>query len=201
MGGSLRRKKRARAAAGKRPARVGGTKNFAVGKALVDVAAVVLPGGASDAAITTSWDVERTPGANYALSGLASDPNRVGRGGRNEARDDEAVRLARTRAAAAADTTDEKLAACGETRTTGHAAPKRLTPKQTLVVERLVERYGEDLRAMSVDRKLNALQHTVGRLTRLVESYHFYAKERDIGDDKVRVDFRAPKKGRLRGKF
>ena len=71
MAGSLRRKKRARASAGKKTHRVGVTTNFAKGRARVDTAAVELPG----AGATESWDVDATLTKNYSASGLASDPN------------------------------------------------------------------------------------------------------------------------------
>ena len=67
MASSLRRKKRARASAGKKTHRVGVTTNFAKGRARVDTAAVELPGAGS----TESWDVDATPHHHGALPGDA----------------------------------------------------------------------------------------------------------------------------------
>jgi len=196
MAGSLRRKKRARASAGKKTHKVGVTTNFAKGRARVDTAAVDLPG----AGATESWDVDATLAKNYAASGLASDPNAIARAGRNARdEDDEDDGKAEKVAAAATTNGDVARAAMGLAREDGYAAPKRLTPKQTRVVKALVEAHGDDLEAMRMDRGRNAMQHTTGQLLRLTESYHYW-RERDEGVDAVRVDFRAPKKGKLRGK-
>lgn len=198
MAGSLRRKKRARASAGKKTHKVGVTTNFAKGRARVDTPAVDLPG----AGATESWDVDATLAKNYAASGLASDPNAIARAGRNARDDDDGEEedgKAEKVAAAATTNGDVARAAMGLAREDGYAAPKRLTPKQTRVVKALVEAHGDDLEAMRMDRGRNAMQHTTGQLLRLTESYHYW-RERDEGVDGVRVDFRAPKKGKLRGK-
>ena len=80
MAGSLRRKKRAKAAAGKKTQKVGVTTNFQTGRARVDHAVVSLPGAPR---ATEPWNVDATLTRNYAASGLASDANVAGRGGRN----------------------------------------------------------------------------------------------------------------------
>ncbi len=72
-------------------------------------------------------------------------------------------------------------------RSTGKAAPKRLTKHQRQIVGRLIERHGDDVQAMQHDRKLNSMQHSQGVLTQLIESYHYWTA--DAG-----VDFRVPHK-------
>jgi len=195
MAGSLRRKKRARAQSGKKTQKVGVTKNFAAGRTDVDVATVLLPGDAP----TAPWNLERTLTQNYAASGLASDPNALVRGGRNDFM--EAPDARGTAAERAVSNGDVTRSALGMARENGKADAKRLTPKQTRVVAALVEAHGDDVKAMALDRKRNALQHTEGQLKRLLESYHRWKDEREGGDGIVRVDFRAPKKARLMGRF
>ena len=51
------------------------------------------------------------------------------------------------------------------------------------------------MEAMAKDRKLNAMQHTPGVVRRMLESFEFYKSERVAGH--VKVDFRAPIKGKL----
>ena len=94
---------------------------------------------------------------------------------------------------------DETRALLGETKSTGVAAPRRLTPKQTRVVEALVEAHGDDLSAMVMDGKRNAMQHSSGTLLKMTESYHYWREEAAAGGT-TRVDFRAPKKSKLRGR-
>jgi len=191
MGSSLRRKKRAKAAAGKKTHKVGVKTNLQTGKARIDTGAVELPGAGCSTAV---WDVETTLTKNYAASGLVSDPNATGKGGRNT----ETTRASSKGKVAARATSDgdETRSLLGQTRSTGYAAPKRLTPKQTRVISALVEAHGDDLDAMVLDRKRNAYQHTRGVLLRMVESYHYYERERAEGG-MTRVDFRAPIKGKL----
>ena len=135
MAGSLRRKKRAKAAAGKKTQKVGVTTNFQTGRARVDHAVVSLPGAPR---ATEPWNVDATLTRNYAASGLASDANVAGRGGRN-AMDDPGASVREAVATLATSNGDETRALLGETKTSGFSAPKRLTPKQTRVVEALVK--------------------------------------------------------------
>jgi len=85
---------------------------------------------------------------------------------------------------------DELTAACSKIRSTGKAAPKKLTSKQRGVVEKLIAKHGEDLTAMFKDRKLNAMQHTRATLEALIESYRAYP-ELEHGGFR---GFHAPKK-------
>ena len=195
MAGSLRRKKRARASAGKKTHRVGVTTNFAKGRARVDTAAVELPG----AGATESWDVDATLTKNYSASGLASDPNareRAGRNARDDANDDEGLGKV---AAGATTNGDVARAAMGLAREDGHAMPKRLTPKQTRVVKALVEAHGDDLEAHDACIGRNAMQHTTGRLLRPIDGIvPLLARTRRGGG--VRASgFQSAEKGKLRG--
>ena len=72
-------------------------------------------------------------------------------------------------------------------RSTGKAAPKRLTTHQRQIVGRLVAAHGEDVQAMFHDRKLNPMQHSQGVLTALIESFHHWKEGSG-------VDFRVPHK-------
>ena len=55
---------------------------------------------------------------------------------------------------------DELRAACSQVRSTGKRAPAKLTNMQIGIVEKLIAKYGDDTKAMTRDRKLNAMQHT-----------------------------------------
>lgn len=79
-------------------------------------------------------------------------------------------------------------AALGKVRSTGLAAPKRLTSHQRAIVSRLLARHGEDTRAMMMDRKLNPMQHSEGALRKLIDSYRHWSANSG-------VDFRVPIKG------
>jgi nucleolar protein 16 len=142
--------------------------------------------------------VDATLTRNYAASGLASDANVAGRGGRN-AMDDPGASVREAVATLATSNGDETRALLGETKTSGFSAPKRLTPKQTRVVEALVKAHGDDLSAMVMDRKRNAMQHSSGTLLKMTESYHYW-REEAASAGTTRVDFRAPKKSKLRGR-
>ena len=178
MGSSLRRKKRAKSKSGKKTVKVGRVKKTSQ---KVTVAPVLLP-GAVDA---TAWNEDTTHQHNYAAAGLASDPNKIGKTGRNavERREERAgggngdggEHDDGTVAARATVGGDEVRGAMGEVRSTGFAPPKRLTTKQRRIVGALVAKHGEtNLPAMFRDRKLNAMQHTIAQLRELVVSYVAY---------------------------
>ena len=86
---------------------------------------------------------------------------------------------------------DELRGALGAERSTGKREPARLTAKQLRIVGALVEAYGEDVEAMARDRKLNAMQHSVGVLKKLVEGYVHSSELAEKGGAR---DFRAPVK-------
>lgn len=72
-------------------------------------------------------------------------------------------------------------------RSSGKAPPKRLTPNQRQIVERLLAAHGDDVEAMVMDRRLNPMQHSTGALEKLIASYRHWK----IGSG---VDFRVPTK-------
>ena len=157
--------------------------------------------------------------------GIASDPNKIGKTGRNSARLDEPKadkgdgaegddagadgkkkkkRLPYTPndgtvAGTATVGGDEVRGALGQMRSTGAAAPKRLTTKQRRIVGALVAKHGHDIVAMSRDIKLNKMQHTVAQLRELVVSFLAYPELLQEGGGPL--GFRAPKKGSLKGRF
>ena len=72
-------------------------------------------------------------------------------------------------------------------RSTGKAAPKRLTAHQRQIVGRLLAAHSDDVGAMARDRKLNTMQHSEGVLRQLVESFRHWGEGSG-------VDFRVPHK-------
>lgn len=72
-------------------------------------------------------------------------------------------------------------------RSSGKAAPKRLTTHQRQIVGRLLAAHGDDVAAMLKDRKLNSMQHSEGVLRALIESYRYWKEGSG-------VDFRVPHK-------
>ena len=146
MGSSLRKKKRAKASG--TTVKVGRVKKT---KQTVTVKPVLLPGAKDE----TTWDQDRTHQLNYEHVGIVSDPNKIGKTGRNSSKL-EALEEGETEAAAAKrrreeDTSvaaqatvggDEVRGLLGQVRSTGLAPPKRLTTKQRRIVGALVVRQG-----------------------------------------------------------
>lgn len=144
MGSSLRKKKRAKASG--TTVKVGRVKKT---KQTVTVKPVLLPGAKDE----TTWDQDRTHQLNYEHVGIVSDPNKIGKTGRNSSKL-EALEEGETEAAAAKrrreeDTSvaaqatvggDEVRGLLGQVRSTGLAPPKRLTTKQRRIVGALVVR-------------------------------------------------------------
>ena len=165
----------------------------------VKVLPVRLPGTAED----TDWKLDTTHQGNYTTVGIVSDPNALGKTGRNSRqtvgtgsdarRPEKDISLASTATLGG----DEVRGLLGQVRSTGLALPKRLTSKQRRIVGALVEKYGEDLNAMSRDRKLNAMQHTIAQLRELVVSFAAYPELMENGGS---CDFRAPIKTSLKGR-
>jgi nucleolar protein 16 len=129
------------------------------------------------------WDAEQLLKDNYKQNKLASDPN-VGFG-RNKKEEPLKERLEDEDEA----DDDELRAGCNMMRKSGPAAPQRLTPHQRLIVKALVEKHGEDVKAMVLDMKLNKMQHSSGQLKKMIAANHHWE-----GDEKERHDFRAPRK-------
>ena len=202
MGSSRRRKKKHKSSfSSVRVGKVSQTRQF------VAVKSVKLPSGAEHASSSeneTSWNKETSCVNNYSRNGLVSNANRFYYvGGRNaladnvKNMDDDENANARQRKAADKTLTenadrDELRKAVGERSSSGIAKPKRLTPRQKRICELLMSKHGKDVEKMFRDIKANAMQKTRGELKRMLESYEHYEDEN--GGDRIRVDFRAPKK-------
>ena len=202
MGSSRRRKKKHKSASSSvKVGKLSQTRQF------VEVKSVKLPSSsgaerANTSENETSWNKETSCVNNYSRNGLVSNANRFYYvGGRNaladnvKNMDDENA----TRKRKAADKTltenadrDELRKAVGEKSSSGIAKPKRLTPRQKRICEMLMSKHGKDVEKMFRDIKANAMQKTRGELKRMLESYEHYEDEN--GGDRIRVDFRAPKK-------
>ena len=194
MGSSLRKKRRAKPSGS--TVKVGRVKKT---KQHVKVVPVRLPGAAED----THWKEDTTHVGNYSSVGIVSDPNALGKTGRNsksslgaETRDSN-ERQDTSVAATAIVGGDEVRGLLGQVRSTGLAPPKRLTTKQRRIVGALVAKHGDDLNAMARDRKLNAMQHTIAQLRELVVSFVAYP---DLLENGGALDFRAPVKTSLKGR-
>ena len=192
MGSSLRKKRRAKPSGS--TVKVGRVKKT---KQHVKVVPVRLPGAAED----TTWQEDTTHVSNYSVVGIVSDPNAVGKTGRNakaplggsSADEPEDTSVAATATVGG----DEVRGLLGQVRSTGLAPPKRLTTKQRRIVGALVAKHGHDLNAMARDRKLNAMQHTIAQLRELVVSFAAYP---DLLESGGALDFRAPIKTSLKGR-
>ena len=192
MGSSLRKKRRAKPSGS--TVKVGRVKKT---KQHVKAVPVRLPGAAED----TAWQEDTTHVGNYSVVGIVSDPNAVGKTGRNSkaplgasgAEEPEDTSVAATAIVGG----DEVRGLLGQVRSTGLAPPKRLTTKQRRVVGALVAKHGHDLNAMARDRKLNAMQHTIAQLRELVVSFAAYP---DLLESGGALDFRAPIKTSLKGR-
>mmetsp|Transcript_10412 Transcript_10412/g.18865 ORF Transcript_10412/g.18865 Transcript_10412/m.18865 type:complete len:184 (-) Transcript_10412:98-649(-) len=135
--------------------------------------------------IKTSWDAEKTLQENYMANGFTNSLKQShGRNTRsNKSKEVEgAVKITEDFA-----DDDELRALNNKQRKTGKAAPKRLTPHQKQIVERLIEAHGDDVEAMARDRKLNELQHSEGKLRMMLDSFSHWKGA-------TGVDFRVPHK-------
>jgi len=202
MGSSRRRKKKHKSSSSSvKVGKVSQTRQF------VEVKPLKLPSSgaehAKESENETSWNKETSCVNNYSRNGLVSNANRFYYvGGRNALADnvknmDDDENATRKRKAADETLTensdrDELRKAVGERSSSGIAKPKRLTPRQKRICELLMSKHGKDVEKMFRDIKANALQKTRGELKRMLESYEHYEDEN--GGDRIRVDFRAPKK-------
>jgi len=201
MGSSRRRKKKHKSSSSSvRVGKVSQTRQF------VEVKPLKLPSSGAEHARSeneTSWNKETSCVNNYSRNGLVSNANRFYYvGGRNALADnvknmDDDENATRKRKAADETLTensdrDELRKAVGERSSSGIAKPKRLTPRQKRICELLMSKHGKDVEKMFRDIKVNAMQKTRGELKRMLESYEYYEDEN--GEDRIRVDFRAPKK-------
>ena len=196
MGSSRRRKKKHKSSSSAvRVGKVHRTRQF------VEVKPLKLPGAnATTREAETNWNKETSCVNNYSRNGLVSNANRFYYlGGRNALADNVKNMDDDARKSKAADKTltensdrDELRKAVGERSSSGIAKPKRLTPRQKRICELLMSKHGKDVEKMFRDIKVNAMQKTRGELKRMLESYEYYEDEN--GGDRIRVDFRAPKK-------
>jgi len=136
------------------------------------------------------WNEQTKSEENYERIGLVADPNTGF--GRNKKSTRLAIPTAGLGLIAAQEEEDDDLdddlkAAMAKARSSGKAGPKRITPHQRQIIEALLSTHGDDVEAMSQDRRLNTMQHSQGKLIKLIESYHYWSENSG-------VDFRVPSK-------
>jgi len=199
MGSSRRRKKKHKSSSS--AVRVGKVKQT---RQFVEVKPLKLPGAnATTREAEMNWNKETSCVNNYSRNGLVSNANRFYYAGGRNALADNVKNLddenTTSRKSKATDKTltensdrDELRKAVGERSSSGIAKPKRLTPRQKRICELLMSKHGKDVEKMFRDIKVNAMQKTRGELKHMLESYEHYEDEN--GGDRIRVDFRAPKK-------
>jgi hypothetical protein len=129
-----------------------------------------------------TWNPSGNIESNYQNMGFASALNAGS--GRNRRSDTLATKVVSDEQLDASLDEDLKVAMAKQ-RSSGKAPPKRPTPRQRQLIERLLAVHGSNVAAMSRDRKLNAMQHTEGQLQALIESCDYWK-------GKTGVDFRAP---------
>lgn len=135
---------------------------------------------------TVHWEQRDTITENYQANKFVLDPNEgFGRNKRSKPLKSKEEREAEDGETFSDD--DELRVVCNQERKSGKAPPKRLTTHQRQIVERLIAAHGDDLQAMFRDRKLNPMQHSVGKLKELLEAHAFWRP----GD---KHDFRVPLK-------
>ncbi|GAX83597.1 hypothetical protein CEUSTIGMA_g11022.t1 [Chlamydomonas eustigma] len=132
------------------------------------------------------WEQSKNLVENYAANHLVLDPNQGF--GRNKSAMPLKSREVREKEDGETYSDDDELrAGCNLERKTGKAPPPKLTTHQRKVVEQLIEKHGEDIHAMVLDIKLNAMQHSAGQLKKLILSMQHWRAD-------GRHDFRAPRK-------
>lgn len=181
MGGSLRRHKKSKPRIIKRQKKKKFVKSDVPQDLVHNAEEIKLKMG-----ISPDWDDQQHIEANYEAAGLMSDVNAAF--GRNARRDVLREKAEADPASLEAEIQDDELkAAFAQVRSTGKAAPKRLTSHQRQIVGRLVAAHGDDVAAMQRDRKLNSMQHSLGVLGALLESFAYWKEGSG-------VDFRVPNK-------
>eukprot|EP00879_Flechtneria_rotunda_P004411 GHRR01004662.1.p1 GENE.GHRR01004662.1~~GHRR01004662.1.p1 ORF type:complete len:196 (+),score=43.46 GHRR01004662.1:345-932(+) len=132
------------------------------------------------------WQEEATLRKNYQENNFIVNPNEgFGRNKRSKPLRSKAEREQEGGSTYSDD--DELRAACHMERKTGKALPKRLTSYQRQIVERLVDKHEDDVESMFRDRKLNPMQHNIGKLKELLKSFNYWRAEQ-------KHDFRVPNK-------
>mmetsp|Transcript_40546 Transcript_40546/g.114840 ORF Transcript_40546/g.114840 Transcript_40546/m.114840 type:complete len:184 (-) Transcript_40546:443-994(-) len=131
------------------------------------------------------WDTEKTLQQNYNANGFLNSVRKTH--GRNQASNKKKDVEDAAKITEDFEDDDELRALSNKQRKSGKAPPKKLTTHQKQIMEKLIDAHGEDIEAMSKDRKLNAMQHSEGKLKMLLESYHHWKGT-------AGVDFRVPHK-------
>ncbi|PRW59920.1 Nucleolar 16 [Chlorella sorokiniana] len=181
MGGSLRRHRKHKPRIIKRQKKKRHVKSNVPPELVVNAAEMKEKLG-----VEPEWDSDDHVEGNYQRAGLVVDANAgYGRNKRRDVLKDKAEANPEQLDAEVQD--DELRAAFAKVRTTGKAAPKRLTSHQRQIVGRLLEAHGDDVAAMQHDRKLNPMQHSQGVLKALIESFRYWKEGSG-------VDFRVPNK-------
>ena len=133
----------------------------------------------------SKWEENEKIDRNYENLGLAADVNsRRGRNSRGASIDANVAGIDN------AILDEDFTAAMGHMRSSGKAPPQRPTPRQRSIVQRLVDAHGNDVDAMTKDRKLNSMQHSKGQLIKLIESCKHWSQGAALRG----VDFRVPNK-------
>ncbi|CAM0955857.1 unnamed protein product [Alopecurus aequalis] len=136
------------------------------------------------------WDLEGSVVKNYAAFGVVSNPNLLGAHARgtprlvesNELQDPDVETERRVEEFGPVDTGSDKecddlKSVLGKKRRDGKSAPlEPLTKIQRICIGRLIEKYRDNYKAMFMDTKLNAMQHSVATLKKLCERYHVGGK-------------------------
>uniref|UniRef100_A0ACD5U377 Uncharacterized protein n=1 Tax=Avena sativa TaxID=4498 RepID=A0ACD5U377_AVESA len=139
-----------------------------------------------------NWDAEGSVVKNYAAFGVVSNPNLRGahsRGTPGLVQNDNKLQNPKIDVLRAPvdefgpvdtgsnDECDDLKSVLGKKRRDGKTTPlEPLTKIQRICIGRLIEKYGDNYKAMFMDTKLNAMQHSVGTLKKLCERYHVGGK-------------------------
>lgn len=137
-----------------------------------------------------SWDAEGSVVKNYAAFGVVSNPNLLGAHSRGTPRlvESDALQDPDIEAQRVVDEfgpvdigsdqeCDDLKSVLGKKRRDGKTTPlEPLTKIQRICIGRLIEKHGDNYKAMFMDTKLNAMQHSVGTLKKLCERYHVGGK-------------------------
>ncbi|KAG7669887.1 hypothetical protein Ndes2526A_g06189 [Nannochloris sp. 'desiccata'] len=179
MGGSLRRHKRHNPKVRKRKHKKPATKSL-----LPKEVTAQLPDIKKKLGIDPTWNQAGNIESNYEHLGFAADVNAgTGRNRRSDILANKVPQIPDDQLDASLD--EDLKVAMAQQRNSGKAPPKRPTPRQRQLIERLLAAHGSNVAAMVRDRKLNAMQHSEGVLQSLIESCDYWRGN-------TGVDFRAP---------
>lgn len=131
-----------------------------------------------------SWNQAGNIESNYEHIGFAADLNSgTGRNRRSDVLANKVPQIPDDQLDASLD--EDLKIAMAQQGNSGKAPPKRPTPRQRQLIERLLAAHGSNVAAMVRDRKLNTMQHSEGVLQSMIESCDYWR-------GKTGVDFRAP---------